>query len=794
MGLAAMCCYPREYFEDLSADSDEELEVERNDVRDLLRCVTGSDESKQSTEQIKEPFQFSLRILFMLVKTCNQSISQAHSQNILCAETVVHAFSSLGTYSSFSRFMIFLCCMIESWPSLESLPWSFPAKSLNQVALFLKATEASTSSSVLIDLVLSTISTAMDNVASGFDNGAPIVEFLPLCRITVITTASISPFLAVFCESAKWQRAVADCVHKSVNVAVRSIEVLPELFGQSSLGRAMYDIRGTMRGPGGEDHVGCLALMRLVFESERLAAMTTQASGNFMQRMCAIHENLKRLETERGADVWHGRGVAPKSRRILLNVLCHLEVLSKGALGASQVLTDLLRAAIRVPLLVKDRSPYDANAYFDMTEAILDITSFTSGIVASLFSDEDEIIAFGECKAFLETLTFACIDGYRKIRVIDVEASSSVKQWNRLRYALFYLLKMAGSPDIHPLAAEMISAITHAECESVHYQCAAGPETLSNIFNDEIISPDMIPAGIHLRTISEVIRSQRSLGLKDIPQCMQLLMGVKEVIFSAILLDCPDPQFVDPRPCLMEVWLLIMVDLIHICPENVMDANLLLLANETLVTIVHLMMYPRLLRLPNDGLDPGMSFDGPNSLAITDFFTAYFGLGPIALGQVAQSLVARIPADFPTAESSDQRVLGIAILAAALFRGVQGTLPPWTVENVPEVYAAFYCAMDKDADLFCKVLGLSMAVRLPLKNNSRLGGVGPGDLLSGRYFVGLNSGTRDKFLSDIHDLALKDNASSWKRAKVLIKQICGGKKKDNRQQKPTRTNWDFDRL
>ena len=354
---------------------------------------------------------------------------------------------------------------------------------------------------------------------------------------------------------------------------------------------------------------------------------------------------------------------------------------------------------------------------------------------------------------------------------------------------------MVGSPDVPPLAAEMISAFTKAECEAVHRQCSAGPETLSSMFNDEIVSPEMVPAGIHLRTISEVIRVQRDIELEHIPQCLNLLVATKDCIFSTILLECPEPHFVDPRPCIMEVWLLTVTDMIQTMSKKDLNSTFVSVAHETLSVIVHVMMYPRLLRIPSDGFDPGMSFDGPNSLAITEFFIAYFGLGPDALEQGAKLLATRIPADFgPVTESNDQLVRGIAILGATLFRGVQGALPPWTVEQVPEVFAAFYSALRKTASTFCSILRLSMEVRLPSGNGARFGGVEPGSLLSGRYFEGLNVGTRDKFIADVYSLASKDDASSWKRMKVLIKQICGGKKKDNRQQKPSPTRWDFDRL
>jgi hypothetical protein len=45
-------------------------------------------------------------------------------------------------------------------------------------------------------------------------------------------------------------------------------------------------------------------------------------------------------------------------------------------------------------------------------------------------------------------------------------------------------------------------------------------------------------------------------------------------------------------------------------------------------------------------------------------------------------------------------------------------------------------------------------------------------------------------------LAKEDSIASWKRLKVIIKQACGGKKKDTDfNQRPALTRWDtLDRL
>lgn len=101
MGLAAFCAYPARYFDDLRANSDEELEVERNDVRDLLRAVTGSGETGSTSDSKSDeaPMRVALQVLFHLLQACEKSVASAYESQQLFEESVVHAFSSLGTSS-----------------------------------------------------------------------------------------------------------------------------------------------------------------------------------------------------------------------------------------------------------------------------------------------------------------------------------------------------------------------------------------------------------------------------------------------------------------------------------------------------------------------------------------------------------------------------------------------------------------------------------------------------------------------------------------------------------------------
>jgi len=96
MGMASKCGYPSGYFENLAANSDEDLEIERNDVRDLLRAVTGS--GGESCTNLMPP-SMTLTLLRNLLQACEQSILTSRRSHKLFDETVLHAFSALGELS-----------------------------------------------------------------------------------------------------------------------------------------------------------------------------------------------------------------------------------------------------------------------------------------------------------------------------------------------------------------------------------------------------------------------------------------------------------------------------------------------------------------------------------------------------------------------------------------------------------------------------------------------------------------------------------------------------------------------
>ena len=93
LALSNSCSYPDGYFLDLSIDSDGDLEVERNDVRDVVRSVSNFDSGNFGEEEAKSP---SLLILEHFIDSIFTVIQEASQHNSLPRESAVHALSALA--------------------------------------------------------------------------------------------------------------------------------------------------------------------------------------------------------------------------------------------------------------------------------------------------------------------------------------------------------------------------------------------------------------------------------------------------------------------------------------------------------------------------------------------------------------------------------------------------------------------------------------------------------------------------------------------------------------------------
>jgi hypothetical protein len=784
MRLATSCAYPSDYFDFLDRDNDEEIEMERNEVRDLIRAISGGEDLQSDGDDTNMglPMDVSMRILDKMVRSCANACSANPS---MPPETAVHALSAL-------------------------------AKPMNSMAEAYTKRCRSEGLSETLMVAIQALGNVHKSLVVAF--GTPSMTGLfPVSRLANLATASYAPVFSAICELREClghcdpglMQSVSETVDAAVHSAALAIVHIPELAAESTLDHTQYDIRGAMRGPGGEDHVGCLALTRLAFESDALARAMMAAndsSGPFLPlELCKLHDKLKSVEDERGPGVCHGTGIAPKSRRILLQTLCRIVLLHRGdstSSGGSQdalsALNELFWSLISsVAVLTTPPTGIDANRMHRIVEAVLDLAAFSPDMVCSIFDDSRSDETQSVRHQFLHGLFGAGQLGYTGLSA-PFPPDDLIHQWGRLRASLSAFVRASACPDIPGTAADAIILLNKAECQAISFQCALGPTTASRIFSESVISESSGPSGLFVRIIGETI--QQNQDLLSARNCVLVLYQLRTVVLDTLLSKCPEPTnpcFVDPRPTLCEAWYLTLDELMEsFNAQNAAacnDASIKSILSDSCCTALLLLLYPSLRKDPNDGLkDIGMTLDGPQTRAIMEFLESYFLLGPDMFRAVALTLSSQLVAENVLVVSDDPVGQGVAIVGACLFRAASGALPPWAIEVIPSLYAALYHACGTDVQVFRQMLITSMQIRLV--TTTGFGGVYPGELLAGRFFESAKDSSKRTFVERSQEACSQNDAEGWRRFKVLLKQACGGKKKASLSLKPSFTTWNIDRI
>jgi len=301
-----------------------------------------------------------------------------------------------------------------------------------------------------------------------------------------------------------------------------------------------------------------------------------------------------------------------------------------------------------------------------------------------------------------------------------------------------------------------------------------------------------------VRVIGEIIKKaqQKDAGnsAATIRQCVVVLHNTKSLVLPTIFLRCPDPdKFIDPRPTLCEAWLMALGALAKMARDGHIndDAETRQLLVETCAACLTIPLYPVLSKSRDERCQSHfMGLEGPQTLALNEFLTLYFELGPAMLKLVANLLLERVPVDVQGASqySADSTSHGVALVGAALFRAAEGAFPPWSIESLPEIYASLYVAFGKDANAFFQMFQQSMDIRLV----SGFGAVEAGHLVC---LENQKNTEKQTFLKAIPAQIAVDKSASWKSLKVSIKRVTGGKKTGTDfTQKPAPTNWEFDRV
>jgi hypothetical protein len=379
MSLAASCGYPPNYFEHFSAPSDGDLEVYRNDVRDMLRSVNGSEEggSTSNVEASRAPLPISQKIIHRVLHAILNSLSQSRTQGSLPEETAIHALSALAK------------------------PLNHQAQSWDHYGL----------QNLLVASQCALIAT--ESVLSAFDQQLDKRLLLPIVRTLCIGLASLSPMLSKLAvvlskSNDEHYNHFRSIIQAAIRVDLAAIEFFDEL--PAGLSKDDLDVRGVMRGPGGEDHVACVALMRLCASSKNQMFVTQQFVPH-LPRMCDMYKALKDKEIHRGPKRLNVQGTTPKSRRIFLGVICRVEADTNG--GASGILQGIFRSAIE-NILAQHGQALDTLSLLSLCEASYDLSAFPKSIVFNFFEsasvDEDAchaILVHAYCHGFQHPMALA---------------------------------------------------------------------------------------------------------------------------------------------------------------------------------------------------------------------------------------------------------------------------------------------------------------------------------------------------------------------------------------------------
>jgi len=346
-------------------------------------------------------------------------------------------------------------------------------------------------------------------------------------------------------------------------------------------------------------------------------------------------------------------------------------------------------------------------------------------------------------------------------------------------------------------SSSIISALIKAECEAATLQSNQGPSSGSNVFVDGVAGDEMVNAGVYITLIKDCLdriakmKSQTDQSIDESRRCLLVLKDVAPMVIPLLLHQSPEANcHVDPRPTFAEAWFLTIESLVSVCRKQEQIAASLVgdsiesFLGESLATAMSLIFLKDLgtKKVSPPAIQQGMSLDGPQTLAIMSFISSALLLGPnilLAGGRKAMSAIQ--------VQSTDQNNIGAVILTASLLRGVAGALPPWAVEETPDLFKSFYLAMGSNCDILIQIMSASTKV----KAVAPFGGIREGELLAGRYLDVSDSHIK-AFLSQSKEVCIKGN---WNKLKVILKATCGGKKKDSGfNLKPRFTSWECERL
>ena len=334
-------------------------------------------------------------------------------------------------------------------------------------------------------------------------------------------------------------------------------------------------------------------------------------------------------------------------------------------------------------------------------------------------------------------------------------------------------------PGLSELASSAAKALINAECNAIIHHCRQDSNVPSSIFHEFVISEDSAPAGIFIYTVRQILENLRKTKLKKsilhgaLSSCLSVLLGSKDSVFSALGTHTVSElnEWEDPRPTLLEAWLLAVNEMIKICFELDCHDNQQLkqLGSETLVICVHILFSKQVEKekaLPD--MMKCVSLDGPQSLAMVEFFEEVFKFGKPMFSEIGILLGDRMQLE-GLGGNSDVSLIGGGIIVASIYRSASGSVPPWAIEYVPAIFKSLFNACG-DTQLFLAII--FAGADLKLQNGVTYGAISSGKL-AGRYYDTLKQKARDDFMKKATLICECNDNTKWRKLKILVKAICG---------------------
>ena len=732
--MFSSCAYPTGYFDDPSDPSDGELESDRNTVRDVLRVLTCPMAGQDRPESV------SRSVLRIIVWKCHSVVAES-GQGEPPSEAVFHCLSAL-------------------------------AKALNSLASSLAVGGGSPSPDLdVISTVLQTLQRMAELLGNALQRGGASAVF-PQCRLFDMSLCSLSPFFASLYQggvvAVELQREVDVTLRTVLPIVVRTVETIPEVMAPSILDKNPYDIVGAMRTPGGEDHVGVLVFSRLTNECSVLARNVVRATGglSLLEELCRLHEDLLLIEQQRDGEEC-GRGVTPRTRRLLMKSISRFctSLDGESVLGpTSQSLSAML--LLRVQLL--DQTTGGA-------ATLLNLACFPSLLLAELFKRNDNILPQNVKERVWEKLS-------------NLGTNTNAQD---IRSALAQLsLSSAAPSDFSDVLATLMVAWIKAEC--VEVQAGSHPSERGALIaggdcqeKDWRSDGDEMPmCGETFIAIAAVIEDRASLvGVENACQILhQCCHDVMRVIV-------PDAGWrhssfrIDSRAHLVEAFM----DATRVMAMRRAQTDSALpvsgLVDDILSTTTCAAIFTMLQRTnPNGtgkkvtgGVDTTLT-DSSHTLAILAFLDKSLSLNNLvrkACTELIQGDALRIPwVEHRTAE-----FVGLVVVVAGHLRAASSTFPPWALEGVALTLHQILSTQGAEPTFL-----LQQAMTIRLLQDSPALGLRASELLCGAFFEKADVSTNVSVLAD--------SVGDHKKFKGVLKQVCGGKKKDSGfRQKPSSPRW-----